>query len=266
MPIVKLGDIDQYYEVHGRGSPIVLIAGYTCDHTFWNQVRKPLADEAQVIVFDNRAVGRSKDNGAPFSIETMAADTAALIAHLGLARPTIVGQSMGGAIAQTMLAKYPDMCGPCMIVNSTMTLSARAQMALQCSLALRKNNADADLLADAALPWLSGNAWLCAPGNVDNFKTALKTCAAPQSIADQARQLSAINAFDSRTFVRPRLYPTLVVSSADDILTTPQEGRALAEKLAVEYVELPGGHASPVEQPVRLAEIVLSFESQLLRA
>ena len=54
------------------------------------------------LIFDNRGVGQTKDAGFSFNLETMAEDTLALIQKLGLKRPHILGQSMGGAIAQIL--------------------------------------------------------------------------------------------------------------------------------------------------------------------
>src|SRR5271168_2930610 len=119
MEIMKIGDLEMHYEVQGDGQPLVLISGYTCDHTFWDQLAPDLATRFRVVTFDNRGVGRTKDNGQLFSIETMASDTAALIQYLGLPKVTVIGQSMGGVIAQAMLATYPDLCGKCAILNST---------------------------------------------------------------------------------------------------------------------------------------------------
>lgn len=53
----------------------------------------------EVLVFDNRGIGQTKDAGDFFTLETMADDTMKLIKKLGLERPHILGQSMGGAIA-----------------------------------------------------------------------------------------------------------------------------------------------------------------------
>ncbi len=36
MPTLDLKGMELYYELHGTGTPLVLIAGYTGDHTFWN--------------------------------------------------------------------------------------------------------------------------------------------------------------------------------------------------------------------------------------
>jgi 3-oxoadipate enol-lactonase len=256
---MKIKNADIYYEIHGSGPPIVLIAGYTCDHTFWNAMLPALAEHFQVLVFDNRGVGRTTDDGRPFSVEDMAADTAALIKRLKLKRPAIVGQSMGGLIAQTMLARFPDQCGRCVILNSAECFRPAAVMALESLLALRKADVDFDLLVDATLPWLAGSGWLSQPENIAAFKTALKENPAPQTLHDQERQLTALKQFDARAFNKPWHYPALVISAAEDILAPPSGGMALATSLEAQFIKIPGGHGSPVEQPRRLSRVLIEF-------
>ncbi|GGA80006.1 lipolytic protein [Brucella endophytica] len=256
---MKPSNIDIYYEVHGSGPPIVLIAGYTCDHTFWDAMVPHLADQFQVVTFDNRGVGRTKDDGKPFTVADMAVDTAALIQRLKLDRPAIVGQSMGGTIAQTVLVQFPELCGRCVILNSAAVFRRAALMALENLLALRKAGADFDLLVDATLPWVAGSDWLAQPENIATFKTALKQNPVPQSAADQERQLAALMKFDARSWNKPWREPALVVSAAEDVLALPTEGKALAKSLGAKYVEIPGGHGSPIEQPQRLARLLMKF-------
>lgn len=259
MDIVKIGDLEMYYEVHGDGPALVLISGYTCDHMFWDQLVPDLAKRFRVVTFDNRGVGRTKDNGQPFCIETMASDTAALIQYLELPQVAVIGQSMGGAIAQAMLATYPDLCGKCAILNSTQSFSQATIMALEHLLALRKANVDFDFLVEASLRWISGFAWLSEPDNIAGFKAALRENPVPQTVTDQERQLAALKAFGAGVQNRPRNHATLVASATEDLLTPPREGKALAESLGARFVELAGGHPSPVEQPKRLLPILTEF-------
>ncbi|WP_181418405.1 alpha/beta fold hydrolase [Phyllobacterium leguminum] len=43
------------------------------------------------------------------------------------------------------------------------------------------------------------------------------------------------------------------------MLALPTEGKALAKSLGAKFVEIPGGHGSPIEQPQRLARILTAF-------
>jgi pimeloyl-ACP methyl ester carboxylesterase len=62
-------------------------------------------------VFDNRGIGQSIPDAASFTVEDMARDTAVLINTLKLHRPTVVGWSMGGSIAQQLAIDNPSIVG-----------------------------------------------------------------------------------------------------------------------------------------------------------
>jgi 3-oxoadipate enol-lactonase len=69
MPIVRVNDIDVYYEIHGKGELVVLIAGLNSDHTLYRGILPQLATRYQVIVFDNRGVGQTDKPDIPYTIE-----------------------------------------------------------------------------------------------------------------------------------------------------------------------------------------------------
>ena len=108
MPKIKANNATFYYELVGKGQPIILIAGYTCDYSTWQLMMEQLSNHFQVLVFDNRGIGQTTDTNEPLSAELMAEDVIALSEQLHLDKPHIVGQSMGGTIAQTIAAKFPD--------------------------------------------------------------------------------------------------------------------------------------------------------------
>ncbi len=89
-----------YYRF-GHGSPVVLVTGFRATLSEWNaQFLSQLAKHNEVVVFDNRGVGRSIPNAYHISARDMANDTASLIQALKLKHPTVVGWSMGGIVVQ----------------------------------------------------------------------------------------------------------------------------------------------------------------------
>lgn len=60
MSIIKVNDINLYYESHGQGEVLVLISGFSGDHTAWQDVIEHYSKHYQVIVFDNRGIGASR--------------------------------------------------------------------------------------------------------------------------------------------------------------------------------------------------------------
>ncbi len=107
MSIVKVDDINMYYEIHGEGEPLVLIAGLGMDLSIWGTAQE-ISRKYNVIMFDNRGAGRTDKPDGPYSIELMADDAVGLMDKLGIKRAHIMGCSMGGAIAQTIAAKHPE--------------------------------------------------------------------------------------------------------------------------------------------------------------
>ena len=47
MPIARVGDINIYYEVHGKGEPLLLIMGYGSNSGHWFAILDKLAKERQ---------------------------------------------------------------------------------------------------------------------------------------------------------------------------------------------------------------------------
>lgn len=122
MPTVKVNDIDMYYEIHGAGEPLVLIAGLNSDHTLYRSILPHLAASYQVIVFDNRGIGQTSKPDMPYSIEMMADDTAALLDALHITQAHILGTSMGGRIAVALALQHPGHVKSLILVSTVMTM------------------------------------------------------------------------------------------------------------------------------------------------
>ena len=100
--------VHMYYETHGGGRPLVLLHGGLGSGEMFGPLLPALADHHQVIVPDLQGHGRTADIDRPLSIVSMADDVAALISHLGLDRPDVVGYSLGGGVAIQIALRHPD--------------------------------------------------------------------------------------------------------------------------------------------------------------
>ena len=89
------------YEVHGSGEPLVLIHGVTHRRQAWYPVLDRLTAEREVYLVDLPNHGQSPDlfpDGRP--VEVHLRDTFAdFLAGVGLDRPHVAGNSLGGRIA-----------------------------------------------------------------------------------------------------------------------------------------------------------------------
>lgn len=114
---IKNGKV-QYYRF-GKGSPIVLIAGYGVDTSSWDvDFLQGLAKQHEVIVFNNRQVGGTVVQSKEYTAQALAEDDYQLLRTLKLNKPTILGYSMGGMIAQQLAVLHPKEIHSLILLNT----------------------------------------------------------------------------------------------------------------------------------------------------
>ena len=100
--------INLYYETHGTGRPIVLLHGGLGSGEMFGPLLPALAAGHQVIVPDLQGHGRTADIDRPIDTRLMGDDIAALIGHLGLGQPDVMGYSLGGGVAFFTAVRHPE--------------------------------------------------------------------------------------------------------------------------------------------------------------
>ena len=107
MPYFRHDDLDFYFEEHGSGQPFVFSHGLGGN---LNQVLELIGQlpETHLIVYDNRAHGRTRPLGDPakLTFQVMAGDMAALIDHLNLPKVFVGGLSMGAGISLAFCLRH----------------------------------------------------------------------------------------------------------------------------------------------------------------
>jgi pimeloyl-ACP methyl ester carboxylesterase len=116
--------INLYYETHGSGRPLILLHGGLGSGEMFGPILPALTANHQVIAPDLQGHGRTADVDRPLSIETMADDIAALINHLGLEKPDVMGYSLGGGVAMLTAIRHPEVVGRLVSVSANIRRSA----------------------------------------------------------------------------------------------------------------------------------------------
>lgn len=107
MPNINVNNAGFYYELHGKGQPLILIAGYGANGRSWMPIVNALSQHFQVVIFDNRAGGQTTDDGVTLTVELMAQDVMALSDALNLKKPHIVGRSWVEPLYKALLQIIP---------------------------------------------------------------------------------------------------------------------------------------------------------------
>lgn len=101
-------DCKLYYEVHGKGTPLLLLHGNGEDHTYFHYQITYFSQFYQVIVMDTRGHGHSDIGKKQLSFALFAEDVKALLTHLHIMQTHLLGFSDGGNIAMSFSLKYPQ--------------------------------------------------------------------------------------------------------------------------------------------------------------
>src|SRR4051812_10241615 len=118
MSYADVNGINLYYETHGEGRPLVLLHGGLGSGEMFAPILPAFAADRQVILPDLQGHGRTADIDRPLDVRTMGDDIAALIDHLGLDRPDVVGYSLGGGVAMQVAMRHPEKVGRLVSVSA----------------------------------------------------------------------------------------------------------------------------------------------------
>ena len=116
----EVNGINLYYEIHGTGRPLVLLYGGLGSGEMFGPVLSMLAERHQVITPDLQGHGRTADIDRPIDVRLMAGDIAALIDHLELDTPDVVGYSLGAGVALQTAAQHPAKVRRLVIVSANL--------------------------------------------------------------------------------------------------------------------------------------------------
>jgi len=114
---VAVNGVELYYEVHGEGSPLVMLHGGVNPSDFFGAPLAEMAKTHKVLAVHMRGHGFSTDADAPWSSEQMADDVDALLGELGIDTIDVMGWSMGGGVAYQLAIRHPKRVGKLIVIS-----------------------------------------------------------------------------------------------------------------------------------------------------
>ena len=255
------GDVRIAYEVIGAGEPLIFIHGLGYDRRGWGPLPHLLAEDFQVVLFDNRGVGDSDVPEGPYSVPQLAADALAVLDAAGMEQAHIFGVSLGGFVAQEIVLRHPERVRK-LVLASTMAggsnaypMPARGLEAFG-RFPTMEREAGLRLMVEISL---GDHGVQERPELVEEiFQYRLER--AP-TLAGWQAQAAAAMVFDSYERIATIGVPTLVLQGSADNVIDPRNADTLAQLIPGARLEVVAdrGHLLVWEEGALLAPIVKEF-------
>ncbi|MFT4233672.1 MAG: alpha/beta fold hydrolase [Microbacterium sp.] len=216
------------YWATGDGTPLLLIAGQSVDHTSWRMAAPRLVEERTLIVFDHRGIGESQiGERERFTVRDFAADAVAILASAGFERADVLGHSMGGMVAQWVAIDHPDRVRRLVLAATSSGLSNGTGRQVEAERAVLSGRPD----EIATVFWGDEHApeqrrELAALLSVGRSRTALRLHFGASAGHDSLSELGRITA------------PTLVIHGADDALVPLENARILSRAIPTAHLTI----------------------------
>ena len=251
--VVRFAGCPLHYEVSGEGPPVVLINGVGIHGSGCRPQIQELKQWFRCVTFDNRGIGQSVPVGeVGVSVDRMTRDALAVMDELGMETAHIAGHSLGGVVAQNLALTARKRVRSLGLLCT----SARGADALRFSPGLiwrgiRSNVGTRRARRLAFLRIVMPDGHLA---HVDRSKLAAELAIIighdlgdPPPVANS--QLGALRRYDGRSRLKELAgMPTLVLSSAEDVIFPARFGRALAAGIpGARFVELQGAHGVTIQ-------------------
>ncbi|OZM71978.1 alpha/beta hydrolase [Amycolatopsis antarctica] len=171
----------RFWDHPGDSAPVVFLHGAGADHLMFDAQARHLARQGhRVVTWDLRGHGLSRPSAEPFTAEQALTDLAGLIDRLGLDRPVLAGQSLGGNLAQEAVRRWPRMARALVVIDSAWNA---APLSATDRLLLRLASPALSLIPAGSLPRVLANASAVTPGARADARRAFALLSKPEFLA-----------------------------------------------------------------------------------
>jgi pimeloyl-ACP methyl ester carboxylesterase len=218
----------------GQGKPLLLLHGLMVDNRSFEPLQPYLGTVAHLIAPDLRGHGRSQHLSPSNTVAQHVIDIIHLLDALGLQTISVMGYSLGGAIAQQLAFKCPDRVERLMLVCTFAcnTLSARERFEAALMPAMIR------ILGMARVAeMVTRNARELTPTKAAHLQNMISSVSKAHALAS----LHAMKQFDSRPWLKHIQSPTLVVGGSADSAVPPVHAHMLKRQIPEARLQIING-------------------------
>jgi len=254
MTNLTVGNARITYRTEGSGPVLVLVHGAGPGSVMWDALVDRFADRNTVVLPDLAGSDPAEDDGAPLTIEALAAQVIAVIEDLGTGPVDLLGFSLGAPTAAAAAALRPDLVRRLMPVAGL--VDGRDEYLRQLFTLWTSLAGSPEGFGRLGTVTAYSRPFLNEFGHeaVEQFHGFMRPT------DGMLRQLDLVGRLDIRHLLPEIEAPTLVVGCTRDLTVPVENHRELAEGIAgSEYTELDSGHVVMMERPDEFVKLVQEF-------
>ena len=236
-----------------RGEVLLLLHGAGANQGSFDGVVDCISDRHSAVAFDQPGHGRSGSLDSLGNIEAMAKFSRELVGKLGVAKPVVLGHSMGGAVALQYALTYPDDL-KALVISASQARFDRVDIMIETTRRVAEGKARRRFAREMYAP--DATPEVMHRGFMEDIKTD------PRALLGD---LIACRDWSALHDVASVAVPTLVLRGEHELDAIAAGCDELASQIeGARLVVIPGaGHKLPIEQPEALAEAVASFLAEI---
>jgi pimeloyl-ACP methyl ester carboxylesterase len=266
MPFVKVNGAELYYEDQGVGPETMVFFHsllFNC-RMFDGQI-DALRDRYRCVAFDFRGHGKSEVTRDGYDMDTLTADTIALIQELDCAPCHFLGFSTGGFVGLRLAVKRPELLQSLILVDTSADPEPEDNLAKYKLLSFITRWVGPWAVSSRVMPIMFSESFLSDPARADVRKEWRQHFVSNDRIGVTRAVTGVIfreGVFESLGDVR---VPTLILVGENDIATTPDKSDRMHDCIPnSRMVTIPNsGHMSPVEEPEAVNTAINDFLGSL---
>ncbi|OGT63565.1 MAG: hypothetical protein A3E85_04620 [Gammaproteobacteria bacterium RIFCSPHIGHO2_12_FULL_45_12] len=262
MPLAKINQHHLYYEQHGSGKDLVLIGGFTSDHTVWTEMIESLSKFYRVLIFDNPCAGRSYIPNGNYSLASMSSDIVTLLDYLNIEHANFIGHSMGAALLMQLCIEYSQKVNKAILCGGPASAPITAKLQVQGLRYAIDHQFSDEYIALSVMPWIHGRRFLNDKKRVDKLNARYINNQYPQTVEGFRTQANVVLEFDISSRLKEIETECLIVASDEDLLIPLHCTQYLKNHIRNSELKIIGegvGHMVHIEEPEQLIKLSLNF-------
>jgi 3-oxoadipate enol-lactonase len=240
----------------GSGPALVLLHCLGVTHRLWEPL-DPLAERFTLVSYDFPGHGETPLPAAPYGVEELADQLAAVLRREGIARAHVCGLSLGGLVAQCFAATYPAMTDKLVLADTTPRYPDEMRAMWVTRAGAARRDGVASLVPGLLKIWFTAPFLAQDPPAVRFVRDTLSACGGE----GYALACEALGAADLRPLAPRITAPTLVLCGSGESAAFQDAARWMAGNIAgarLGWID-PAAHCSVREQPEQWRSLLGSF-------